>query len=195
MIEGHWGENQRTDLCLQAFQAPKERPTPVKLGISTWVRADDNMIPARIKTSSNYQVARLAKIEGRSRGFSEMVLLNSSGRVAETGGSCVLIVRDGKVATPPASEGSLESITLDLIESLAHENEIPFVRRPIDRTELHIADEIAIVGTLAEVNAVTGVDGYSVSGRTDLLTRLADLYFECVTTNKPLAELSCRMHD
>ncbi len=192
MIDGHWGENQKTDLCLQAFQTPKNRPTTIPIGVSTWKRADDNMLPARIKTSSNYQVARLAKIEGRSRGYPEMIILNSKGRVAETGGSCVLIVRDGAVYTPPASEGVLESITVDIIEALAVENNIPFVRRPIERTELHIADEIALAGTLAEITPVKSIDGYKIHNKTNLLSRLSDCYFNSVSNNHPLTTMSCR---
>lgn len=195
MIEGHWGQDQRTDLCLQAFQTPKERPGPMELGISTWKRAIDNALPARIKTSSNYQVARLAKMEGRKRGYSEMILLNSHDRLAETGGSCVAITREGCVRTPPASEGVLESITLDIVESLAHKSGIEFERRPVDRTELHIADEMAIIGTLADITKITAVDGYKMSGKSNLLEMLADDYYHAVSTGEPQAELSCRKYD
>ncbi len=192
MIEGHWGLGQRTDLCLQAFQTPIERPDPIEVGVSTWKRAIDNVLPARIKTSSNYQVARLARMEGRKRGYAEMILLNSQDRVAETGGSCVAITREGRVSTPPPSEGVLESITIDIVEKLAAANDIAFERRPIDRTELHIADETAIIGTLAEVTKVTAVDDYAMPGTADLLERLADLYFDAVSTGNAAAELSCR---
>ncbi len=195
MIEGHWGEGQKTDLYLQAFQTPKARPEPMELGISTWKRASDNMLPARIKTSTNYQVARLAKMEGRKRGYSEMILLNAADRVAETGGSCVLLAREGKVFTPPASEGALESLTLDIVESLALRHGIHFEHRPIDRTELHIADEIAIVGTLADVTQITAVEGYAMSGKSDLLSTLADAYYEAVSTGDEIAGLSCRRYD
>ena len=195
MIEGHWGEGQRTDLCLQAFQSPKARPEPMELGISTWKRASDNMLPARIKTSTNYQVARLARIEGRGRGYSEMVLLNASDRVAETGGSCIVLARDGKIVTPPVTEAALESITLDIVEELARRNGMDFERRPVNRTELHIADEIAIVGTLAEMTRITAVDGYEMTGRTQLLSELADLYYEAVSNGHEVAELSCRRYD
>lgn len=194
MIEGHWGQGQRTDLCLQAFQSPKARPEPMEIGVSTWKRALDNMLPSRIKTSTNYQVARLAKMEGRKLGYSEMILLNRSDRVAETGGSCVVLAREGKVFTPPASEGVLESITLDIVEELARRNDIEFERRPVDRTELHIADEIAIVGTLADVTLITAVDGYKMSGKSNLLSRLADLYYDAVSNGHEVAELSCRTY-
>lgn len=70
-----------------------------------------------------------------------MVLLNQHGRVAEAIGSCVLLVRNGKVITPPWSEGALESITIDIVEELCKTMRMPFECRPIERTELIIADE------------------------------------------------------
>ena len=185
IMEGLWGEDQKSDLILTAFHTVKEMPAPIHVGVSTWRRATDTMLPARIKTSSNYQVARLARIEGRSRGYSEMILLNNSERVAEAGGACALIVRDGKVITPPSSEGALESITVDIVESLAHDMGIPFERRPIDRTELYIAEEMALAGTLAELTPVLSVDGYKLESRDDLLGRLARRYHSAVTGIEP----------
>src|SRR4030042_130234 len=146
VIEGHWGEGTKADLVMTAYHQEKEQQKPINLGISTWQRSIDSVLPARIKTSTNYQVGRLARIEGRSRGFEDMVLLNTWGRVAEATGACVVMVREGVICTPPATEGALESITLDFVEGLAKSLEIGFVRRPIDRTELLIADEISFCG-------------------------------------------------
>ena len=70
-------------------------PKPINLGISTWQRSSDASLPARIKTSTNYQVGRLARIEGRSKNYDDMILLNQWGRVAEATTSCTFIVRDG----------------------------------------------------------------------------------------------------
>jgi branched-chain amino acid aminotransferase len=185
VVEGLWGEDQRSDLILTAYHTPRGMPSPITVGVSTWRRATDTMLPARIKTTSNYQVARLARIEGRARGHSEMILLNNLDRVAEAGGSCVLIVRDGKVVTPPASEGALESITVDIVEELARDMRIPFERRPVDRTELYIADEMALAGTLAALMPVSQIDGYKLGSKHDILGRLARRYHQAVTGIEP----------
>ena len=95
MTDGHRGEGTAADLVVTAYHQSKQPPEPIAIGVSTWRRAADAALPCRIKTSTNYQVARLSKIEGCDRGYSEMILLNQDGRVAEALGSCVLIVRDG----------------------------------------------------------------------------------------------------
>ena len=153
VTEGHWGVGTVGDLIITAFHQNPKPPKSIDIGVSTWRRSSDNSLPAQIKTSTNYQVARLARIEGHARGLDDMVLLNHLGRVAEATGSCLVMVRDGKIATPPTTEGALESITLDITEALAKSAGVPFERRPIDRTELYVADEIAFCGTLNRAGA------------------------------------------
>lgn len=171
-VEGHWGEGTVADLVITAYHQDKQPPQAINLGVSTWQRSVDVSLPARIKTGTNYQVSRLARIEGRAHGCQEMVLLNQWGRVAETTGACILMVRDGIVYTPPATEGALESITLDAVEALAESMGTRFVRRPIDRTELLIADELAVCGTLAELPLVKSIEGQAVSEDAPILRAL-----------------------
>ena len=185
VVEGHYGEGTVSDLVLTAYQQSPAPPEPIHVGVSTWRRADDDMMPPRIKTGSNYQVARLARIEGRSRGFADMLLLNSAGRVAESTGACVLVVRDGTLITPPSWEGAMESITADALAGLCATLEIPFERRPIERTELYIADELALTGTLTEITPILSVDERPLPADSPVLTLLAETYRAAVAGKRP----------
>ncbi len=180
MVEGHYGEGTRADLVLTGYQQDKEPPAPITIGVSTWRRAPDVAMPARIKTGMNYQVARLARIEGRTRGYEDMILLNGSDRVAESTGACVLMVRSGSVHTPPPSEGALESITLDVFFELGASLGVEFVRRPIERSELYIADELGVTGTLSEITLVREIDDRALPEQTPLLSKLARRYRDSV---------------
>lgn len=175
-VEGHYGQGTVSDLVLTGYQQPVEPPEPIQMGVSTWRRSRDVSLPARIKTSTNYQVARLARIEGRSRGFVDMFLLNDEGRVAESTASCLLLVRDGTIFTPPASEGALESITLNVVAGMAAELGLDVIRRPIERTELYIADEIGLCGTMTEIQAVTAVDEMELPPGRPIVSSLIDRY-------------------
>ncbi len=192
VVEGHYGEGTRADLVLTGYQQEKEPPEPITTGVSTWRRAPDVAMPPRIKTGVNYQVARLARIEGRSRGYEDMILLNESGRVAESTGACVLVVRGGTVYTPTSSEGVLESITLDVLCELGDSLGIKFVRRPIERSELYIADEVGLTGTLAEITLVRSIDDRPLPEETPLLSMLAKRYRDAVkgVDPHPAAELA-----
>ena len=185
VVEGHYGEGTRADLVLTGYQQEKEPPGPITLGVSTWRRAPDVAMPPRIKTGMNYQVARLARIEGRSRGYEDMILLNESGRVAESTGACVVMVRGGSVHTPPPSEGALESITLDVLCDLCASLGIEFERRPVERSELYVADEVGLTGTLAEITLLRSIDDRPLPEEAPLLSSLAKRYREAVTGVDP----------
>jgi branched-chain amino acid aminotransferase len=90
------------------------------------------------------------------------------------------MVRNGAVITPPASEGRLESITLDIVRGICHSRAIPFIERPIDRTELHIADELRLVGTLAELTPITRVDDYHFPDTWPLTDMIAKAFWDAV---------------
>ena len=107
------------DLVVTAFTQQKKAPDAMGLGVSTWRRAADVALPTRIKSSANYLGGRLARIEVGRLGYDEAVMLNDAGRVAETSGACILIADQGRVITPPASEGCLDSITVDVLEQLS----------------------------------------------------------------------------
>lgn len=185
VVEGHWGEGTVADLVLTAYHQDKTPPKPIDVGVSTWQRSSDISISPRIKTNSNYQVARLARIEGRGRGYSEMVLVNQWGRVAEATGACILMVRNGKVVTPPPSEGRLESITVEIVASICASLNIDFVERPIDRTELYIADELSLAGTLAELTPIRRIDEYILPDDAPVLNKVRSRFWNAIRGIEP----------
>ena len=180
VVEGHWGEDTRADLIMTAYQADKSRPRALKLGISTWQRSADNSVSYRIKSTANYQVSRLARIEGRSRNCDDMILLNQWGRVAEATGAALLVVRDHKIITPAHTEGALESITVDIAQTIAQSIGIEFERRPIDRTELLIADEMCLCGTLNELVPAAYIDDHLLEPGSPVLSKLRSCFYDIV---------------
>ncbi len=62
---------------------------------------------------------------------------------------------------------------------------MPFVRRPIDRTELLVADELAVCGTLAELVLVESIEGLPLNPNSHLLRRLQDRFFRAARNIDP----------
>ncbi|HET9059451.1 MAG TPA: branched-chain-amino-acid transaminase [Acidimicrobiales bacterium] len=154
-----------TGVHITATAAPR---TPgykdgVSACISSWRRIGDDSMPPRIKTGANYHNSRLAHHEAVRNGYGTTLLLNPQGHVAEGPGSCVVMVRDGRLVTPPATSGALEGITLETVGVLA-ETAVgaQLEYREIDRTELYVADEIFLCGTMCEVQPVVSVDRLAV---------------------------------
>lgn len=150
--------------------------------ISSWTRISDNVMPPRIKNLSNYRNGQLATMEVRQDGYDVALMLNPQGKVSEAPGACVAMVRDGKLITPDVTSGILESITRDALITLAREElGIEVVERPLDRTEVYVADEIFTCGTAAEITSVVSVDRYQIGdGEPGPITRRLEQLFHDV---------------
>src|SRR5947207_1787934 len=83
--------------------------------------------------------------------------------------SCYLrpiVVRDGKIITPPLGASVLPGITRDAILTLAQEVGIPVVESIVPRELLYIADEVFFSGTAAEITPIRSIDRITIgSGR------------------------------
>ncbi len=155
---------------------------------SSWRRVDDTEIPARAKVNGLYVNNAMAKSEAQLNGFDEAIMLNQDGHVSEGSGENIVMIRNGKLITPPASDNILEGITLETaLELAAKEMGLGVERRSIDRSELYIADEIFMTGTAAHLTPVVEVDRVAVGdGKPGPISkRLQSLYFNSITGREP----------
>ncbi len=151
--------------------------------VSSWTRLTDNQMAPRVKASANYLNSRYAAEEAKRNGYDHAILLTPQGKVAEGPGMCLMLVRDGKIITPPVTSGILESITRETVMQLAREKlDAPVVEREVDRTELYTADEAFFCGTGIEIVPIVTVDRLNVgSGKPgEITTRLLNTYHDIV---------------
>ena len=133
-------------------------PEGVSCRISSWCRQEDRSLPLRGKISGAYITSSLAKTEAVKSGFDEALLLNSRGKVSEASGMNLFMVRDGVLITPGVDQDILEGITRSSVLELAKAMGIPTLERPVDKTELFIADEVFLSGTAAKVTPVRRIE-------------------------------------
>ncbi|MEB3358302.1 MAG: branched-chain amino acid transaminase [Synechococcales bacterium] len=137
-------------------------PEGVSCRISSWYRQEDRSLPLRGKISGAYITSSLAKTEAVDAGFDEAILMNSQGKVSEATGMNIFMVRSGKLITPGYEQDILEGITRDSVLAIAHALNIPVVERPIDKSELFVADEVFLSGTAAKVTPVKRIENYNL---------------------------------
>ena len=150
--------------------------------VSSWRRISEDVMPPRVKNLSNYRNSQLGGIEASDSGYDAAIFLNQQGKVAEGGGACLMMVRDGVLITPDPTQGILESITRDALLQLGRDElGLHVVERAVDRTELYIADEVFMCGTAAEITPIFSVDRYQVgNGSIGPITRqLEQLLDDC----------------
>jgi branched-chain amino acid aminotransferase len=99
-----------------------------------------------------------------------------------------MMVRDGKMVTPPVTAGILESITrTTLMELAGRELGVDVLEREIDRTELYVAEEVFMCGSGLEVLPITSVDRIAIGegSRGTLTKRIQEVYFAAARGELP----------
>ncbi len=165
------------------FKSYVDNEEGLHVTISSWRRIDDNMIPARGKITGAYINSAFIKTDAQRAGFDEAIVLNQDGHVAEGSAENFFMIRDGVVCTPPTTDNILEGITRRTIIMLIRDDlGLEVVERPIDRTEIYLADEAFFCGTGVQIAAITKVDHRPVgTGRLGTVTnQLRQIYFDVV---------------
>lgn len=112
----------------------------------------------RVK-SLNYLPHILAKVEGIQAGADEVLMLESSGWVAEASGSNLFVVRRRVVQTPATASGILRGVTRDAVLELAAAAGYVVRETTLNRFDVYTADEVFFTGTGAEIIHARQVDG------------------------------------
>ncbi len=162
-------------------------PNGLSVMVSSWQRISDNAIPARGKVSGAYINSSITKDEAQGYGFDEAILLNTRGKVSEGSACNLMLVRNGRLITPPVTADILEGITRRSVLQLADDLGIPVEEREVDRTELYVADELFFCGTGVQVTWIGQVDKRPVGdGRPGpITTQLQGRFFDIVQGRAP----------
>jgi branched-chain amino acid aminotransferase len=155
---------------------------------SSWRRVSDVGIPARAKPTGIYINSALAKTEANLDGYDEAIMLSDDGHVSEGSGENIFVIIDGQLITPASSDNILVGITrASVMEIAERELGLKTIERPIDRSELYVADEVFMTGTAAHVTPVVEVDRRLVgTGQPGEITRrLSRTYFDAIRGKLP----------
>ncbi len=115
-----------------------------------------------VKASANYAISLRTIEEGKKKGCSQVLFLDSGGRrqVEELGGMNVFFVEDGALHTPPLHDTILPGITRDSVIQVARDLGIKVIDTPIniddaaDRMESGHITEMIACGTAAVVSGI-----------------------------------------
>ena len=173
------------DFLAFAFPWGPYLPDKVRCCVSSW--RFPNEVP-RAKLTGLYVTNAMAKTEAIENGFDEAIMLTPDGYVAEGSGENLFLVIDGKLVTPPKSDGILVGITRNTVINLAqNELGIETEERHIDRIELYTSEECFLTGTAANVTPVAEIDRRKIGNGEigEITQKLQQLYNNVILGNNP----------
>lgn len=183
---GSWASVDNVEMFIAPMAKGRAYPASkvgIDVCISSWERISDKTMSPKIKMGANYMNSRAGQMEAVRNGYDSTIFLNDNGKVSEGPGSCLFMVRDGKLITPPLTASILESITRDTIINIARDElKLKVIERDIDRTELYIADEVFMCGTAVEIVPVLSIDRLDIgnASKGKITSKLEKLYFDIV---------------
>ena len=129
----------------------------VTLKTSSIIRPHPKSFNPEAKVSGFYANSIYAHAEARKAGFTEALMLDYEGNVAEGPGENIFMMKENILITPQVGS-ILPGITRNSILQIAKDNNIQTEERIITPEELKQADEVFVVGTATEVTEVGKID-------------------------------------
>ena len=142
---------------------PKLKLKGIKLNISKWKRPNPNSVPWDTKASGLYMICTLSKHEAESQGFTDSLMLDHDGNVAEaTGANIFFKDKEGSLHTP-IPDSFLDGITRRCVIDLAKSKKIKVIERKIKPAEISNFVGCFLTGTAAEITPVSQIDKFNFS--------------------------------
>ena len=140
---------------------PKLKVEGIKLNISKWKRPAPDTIPWDTKASGLYMICTLSKHEAERDGYTDSLMLDHEGNVAEaTGANIFFKDKDGNLHTP-TPDSFLDGITRRTVIDIAKSKNIKVIERKITPDELQNFTGCFLTGTAAEVTPVSQIANYN----------------------------------
>ena len=154
---------------------PKLKLSGIKLNISKWRRPAPNTIPWDTKAAGLYMICTLSKHEAEAQGFTDSLMLDYEGNVAEATGANVFFKNQSGELHTPTPDSFLDGITRREIIKIARTKGIKVVERKIKPEEMKDFVGCFLTGTAAEVTPVSQISKYNFKV-CDVITNLNKTY-------------------
>jgi len=132
----------------------------IKLDISQWRRPAPDTIPWDTKASGLYMICTLSKHEAEKKGFTDSLMLDYQGNIAEATGADVFFKNKSGELHTPIPDSFLNGITRRCVIDIAKSKGIKIVERKIKPEEMINFVGCFLTGTAAEVTPVSQIDKY-----------------------------------
>ena len=164
---------------------PKLKLNGIKLNISKWRRPAPNTIPWDTKASGLYMICTLSKHEAEAQGFTDSLMLDYEGNIAEATGANVFFKNQSGELHTPIPDSFLDGITRREVIKIAKAKGINVLERKIKPEEMKNFTGCFLTGTAAEVTPVSQISEYNFKV-CDVITDLNESYQKLVR-KKPAA--------
>jgi len=139
---------------------PKLKLKGIKLNISSWRRPAPNSVPWDSKAAGLYMICTLSKHEAEKQGYTDSLLLDHQGNIAEATGANIFFKNSADELHTPVPDSFLDGITRRCIIGIAKSKGIKVIERKIKPEEMKNFTGCFLTGTAAEVTPISQIDKF-----------------------------------
>ena len=139
---------------------PKLKLEGIRLNISSWRRPSPDSIPWDTKASGLYMICTLSKHEAESQGYTDSLMLDHQGNIAEATGANIFFKNSSGEIHTPTPDSFLDGITRRCVIEIAKSKGIKVIERKIKVEEMENFEGCFLTGTAAEVTPVASISNY-----------------------------------
>tara|TARA_Y100001958_G_C21211105_1_gene536810 strand:- start:445 stop:1335 length:891 start_codon:yes stop_codon:yes gene_type:complete len=165
---------------------PKLKLEGIKLNISSWRRPSPDSIPWDTKASGLYMICTLSKHEAESKGYTDSLMLDHQGNIAEATGANIFFKNSSGELHTPTPDSFLDGITRRCVIEIAKSKGIKVIERKIKIDEMASFEGCFLTGTAAEVTPVASIGEYQFKV-CDTIKELSESYQGLVRKKKNAA--------
>ena len=162
---------------------PKLKLQGIKLNISNWRRPAPNTIPWDTKAAGLYMICTLSKHEAEAQGYTDSLMLDHQGNIAEATGANVFFKDQSGELHTPIPDSFLDGITRREVIKIANSKRIKVNERKIKPDEMSNFVGCFLTGTAAEVTPVSQISQHNFKVCETILD-LSDSYQKVVRKKK-----------
>jgi branched-chain amino acid aminotransferase len=143
-----------------SYFKPEEKAKGIRMTWAKYKRPSPETEPVHAKATGLYMICTISKHAAEKDGYTDAMMLDWRGYIAESTGSNVFFVQDGVIHTP-TPDCFLDGITRQSVIRLARSKGFEVVERHIRPEELANFSECFVTGTAAEVTPVSQIGEYN----------------------------------
>ena len=143
-----------------SYFSPAEKAKGIRMCWAKYKRPSPETEPVHAKAAGLYMICTISKHAAEKDGYTDAMMLDYRGYVAESTGSNVFFVRDGVIHTP-LPDCFLNGITRQSLIKLARKQGFEVIERHILPDELSTFTECFVTGSAAEVTPVSQIGEYT----------------------------------
>ncbi|MGB4269911.1 MAG: aminotransferase class IV [Spirochaetota bacterium] len=164
-----------------------ELSKPSRACISTYKKIDPSMVPVHAKVAGNYVNSYLAQLEAKQKGFTDAILADTKGNIAEAATANIFFVKGQSLYTPTL-QSIMPGITRMIVLDIAQHDNIPATECDIPVESINEFSEAFFSGSVNNIQPIESINDVTFSPVPGTISKIIqDKVSSLILGNHPLS--------